>query len=56
LKESKDVVEAMTDELLANNPDPFSVKTRDADNISSRKGCLPILLVSVGAITALMML
>jgi hypothetical protein len=48
LKESKDAVEAMTDELRARFPERF-------DKISSRKGCMPVLMVSAGAIVAFLM-
>lgn len=48
LKESKDAIEAMTDDLRTLYPDRFN-------NISSRSGCMPVILVSAGAITAFLM-
>ncbi len=49
LKEAKDVVEAIEVTLRASHPDRF-------DKISSRKGCMLVLLVAMGAITTFLLL
>ena len=49
LKESKDAVDAIEATLRARHPDRF-------DKISSRKGCMPVLLVATVAITAFLLL